>query len=87
MENFGSGLKIEVDICLGLERISNLPKLQNLVILLCPELKVLEGLPAVQTLYLEDYVLKTLPGYLKDVNPRLLDIYCNMGQVQPYQAS
>jgi hypothetical protein len=41
-ENFGSGLKIEVIRCPGLERISNLPKLQNLVIIRCPELKVLE---------------------------------------------
>ncbi|XP_066341310.1 uncharacterized protein [Miscanthus floridulus] len=78
MENFGSGLEIIVGLCPALERISNLPNLQNLVIFLCPELKVLEGLPALQRLELRaDSVLETLPGYLTDINPRLLDIYCD----------
>jgi hypothetical protein len=71
MENFGSDLKIEVIQFPGLERICNLPKLQNLVIIESPELKVLEGLPALQRLHLVDYDINTLPGYLKDVN--LLD--------------
>jgi len=74
MENFGSGLKIEVSRCHGLERISNLPNLQNLVIVTCLELKVLEGLPALQKLWLENYDMETLPGYLQNVKPRLLDL-------------
>ncbi|XP_066339387.1 disease resistance protein RGA2-like [Miscanthus floridulus] len=76
MENFGSGLKIEVIRCPHLERISNLPNLQNLGIIECPELKVLEGLPALHRLALEDYDMETLPGYLKDVNPRDLLLLC-----------
>ncbi|CAD6257910.1 unnamed protein product [Miscanthus lutarioriparius] len=71
-------LKIWLDRCHGLGRISNLPILQNLVIIMCPEVKVLEGLPALQRLALEDYDVETLPGYLKDVNPRLLDLYCDV---------
>jgi hypothetical protein len=78
MENVGSALEIEVNRCHGLERISNLPKLQNLVIIECPELQVLEGLPALQRLGLEDYDMKTLPGYLKDVNPRDLHLDCDI---------
>ncbi|CAD6343902.1 unnamed protein product [Miscanthus lutarioriparius] len=78
VENFGSGLKIVVRGCHGLERISNLPNLQNLVIVRCPELKVLEGLPALHRLTLEDYDMETLPGYLKDVNPRDLHVDCDV---------
>ncbi|CAD6257911.1 unnamed protein product [Miscanthus lutarioriparius] len=78
MKNVGSDLKIEVFRCPRLERISNLPKLQNLVIIMCPELKVLEGLPALQRLSLEDYDMKTLPGYLQNVNPRDLHLDCDI---------
>ncbi|CAD6254595.1 unnamed protein product [Miscanthus lutarioriparius] len=78
MENFGSDLEIQVIECQGLERISNLPNFHNLGIIECPELKVLEGLPALQKLGLEDYDMKTLPGYLKDVNPRDLLLDCDV---------
>jgi hypothetical protein len=78
VENFGSGLKIHVAGCPCLERISNLPNLQNLSIRSCPKLKVLEGLPALQKLWLEDYDMETLPGYLQDVKPRHLDLDCDV---------
>jgi hypothetical protein len=70
--------KILVVKCPGLMWIRNLPKLQNLVIIHCPELKVLEGLPTLQRLTLEDYDMETLPVYLRDVNPRLLDLDCDV---------
>jgi len=78
MENVGSDLEILVGGCPGLERISNLPNLQSLVIFRCPELKVLEGLPALQRLGLEDYDMKTLPGYVRNLNPRDLYLYCDI---------
>ena len=78
LENFGSDLKIEVYGCPSLERISNLPNLQDLVIIECPELQVLEGLPSLHRLTLEDYDMETLPGYLKDVNPRDLHVDCDV---------
>ncbi|XP_066341050.1 disease resistance protein RGA2-like [Miscanthus floridulus] len=81
VENFGSGLKIVVRGCDGLERISNLPNLQDLMIIRCPELKVLEGLPALHRLTLEDYDMKTLPGYLQDVNPRDLHVECDISLI------
>ncbi|CAD6258008.1 unnamed protein product [Miscanthus lutarioriparius] len=76
LENFGSDLKIQVAGCPSLERISNLPNLQDLMIIRCPELKVLEGLPALHRLTLEDYDMKTLPGYLQDV--RDLRLNCDI---------
>ncbi|TVU26659.1 hypothetical protein EJB05_29213, partial [Eragrostis curvula] len=71
--------KLEVIECSGIERISNLPKLQELLIANCPKLKVLEGVPALERLHLVDYDMGTLPGYLQDVNPRhLLEIDCDV---------
>ncbi|WVZ54183.1 hypothetical protein U9M48_005021 [Paspalum notatum var. saurae] len=78
MENFGPGLQIQMAACPVLERISNLPKLQELRINSCPKLKVLEGFPALQRLVLEDYNMRTLPEYLQDINPRHLDIDCDV---------
>jgi Leucine-rich repeat (LRR) protein len=76
-ENLGSDLKIVVIGCRGLERISHFPKLQNLEIHSCPNLKLLEGLPTLQRLWIKDYDMETLPGYLQDVNPSLFDLDCN----------
>ncbi|TVU26660.1 hypothetical protein EJB05_29215, partial [Eragrostis curvula] len=71
--------KLEVIKCSGLERVCNLPKLQELLIANCPKLKVLEGVPALERLHLVDYDMGTLPGYLQDVNPRhLLEIDCDV---------
>ncbi|TVU26666.1 hypothetical protein EJB05_29221, partial [Eragrostis curvula] len=71
--------ELQVSQCPGIERISNLPKLQALTIIECPKLKVLEGVPALKRLNLEDYDMGTLPGYLRNVNPRhLLLIDCDV---------
>ncbi|KAJ1274552.1 hypothetical protein BS78_05G070600 [Paspalum vaginatum] len=63
MENFSPGLEIVLGKCPVLERISNVPKLQELRIM---------------SVWLEDYNMGTLPGYLQDINPRHLDIYCDV---------
>ncbi|RCV37258.1 hypothetical protein SETIT_8G048700v2 [Setaria italica] len=78
VQSLGSDLEIQLSTCSGLEKISNLPKLQNLGISRCPRLKALEGLPALERLELEDYDMETLPGYLQDVNPSHLQIVCNV---------
>jgi hypothetical protein len=43
-----------------------------------PRVEGIGGSPSLQRLELRDYVVKTLLGYLKDVNPRLLDLYCDV---------
>ncbi|KAK3118150.1 hypothetical protein QOZ80_9BG0694960 [Eleusine coracana subsp. coracana] len=77
LENLGSAAELVVYLCSGLERINNLPKTRKLKIIRCPKLKILEGLPALQSLLLQDYEMETLPRYLQHVNPRHLEVQCN----------
>jgi hypothetical protein len=80
LENLvASPIKVEVIKCVGIERIGNMPKTQELAITMCPKLKVLEGMPVLQRLLLKDYSITTLPGYLLDVHPRhLIQIDCDV---------
>ncbi|CAL4982304.1 unnamed protein product [Urochloa decumbens] len=78
LENFVSVIHLDVHGNTDLERIRNLPRLQKLVIVKCPNLKVLEGMPALQRLNLEDYDMETVPRYLQDVNPRHLLLDCSL---------
>jgi hypothetical protein len=77
LENFASVIHLELFSNTDLEMIINLPKLQKLVIVKCPKLKVLEGMPSLQSLILQDYSMETLPGYLQHVNPRHLLLDCS----------
>jgi Leucine-rich repeat (LRR) protein len=78
LENFSS--LVELEICIGTEliRISNLPRLQKLTVKICPKLEVLEGVPALTSLMVEDYRMKTLPDYLRCVCPRYLTLDCTI---------
>ncbi|CAN6374303.1 unnamed protein product [Urochloa humidicola] len=76
LENFTSVVHLDVFRNTDLERISNLPRLQKLVVFKCPKLKVLDGMPALQRLNLEDYDMETVPRYLQDLKPRHLQLDC-----------
>jgi hypothetical protein len=63
--------------CPELKRISGLPMLHKIRIVGCTKLEVLEGVPALDSLVLEDPTMDTLPEYLQAVNPRYLKLDCN----------
>jgi hypothetical protein len=78
VENFATLVRLEVFALPYLERISNLPRLQMLCIDDCPKLKVLEGVPTLQTLLLKDEGMETLPEYMGGISPRCLELYCSL---------
>ncbi|KAF8747836.1 hypothetical protein HU200_013145 [Digitaria exilis] len=77
VENFPSVLELDVFDCSELKRISGLPRLHKIGISRCPNVVVLEGVPLLDSLGLDDGTMEALPGYLRDVTPRYLELYCN----------
>ncbi|RLM58885.1 hypothetical protein C2845_PM18G12870 [Panicum miliaceum] len=79
VENFPySVVDLDLSDCPKLKRISGLARLHKIRIQRCPNLEVLEGVPALDTLMLGDTAMEALPGYLQAVNPRYLDLGCSM---------
>ncbi|WVZ48866.1 hypothetical protein U9M48_000263 [Paspalum notatum var. saurae] len=77
LENLPSVVELGVFDCPELKRISGLSKLQKIRILRCPNLLVLEGVPALDSVELEDGGMEALPEYLAAVNPRYLKLNCS----------
>ncbi|KAF8647791.1 hypothetical protein HU200_065206 [Digitaria exilis] len=77
VENFPSVLELDVFYCPELKRISGLSGLHRIRIVSCPNVEVLEGVPSLNILVLEDVNMEALPGYLRDVTPRYLKLDCN----------
>ncbi|KAM0825863.1 hypothetical protein ACQ4PT_069252 [Festuca glaucescens] len=77
LENFPSLVYLEVQYS-SLARIVNLQNLEDLLISMCTNMKVLRDVPALQRFSLEDYTMETLPEYLRDVNPRHMELHCSL---------
>ncbi|KAF8647790.1 hypothetical protein HU200_065205 [Digitaria exilis] len=77
VENFPSVVQLDVFDCPELKRINRLSRLHKIRILGCPNVEVLEGVPSLDSLELEDTTMKAIPGYLRNVYPRYLDLTCN----------
>ncbi|KAF8700080.1 hypothetical protein HU200_034441 [Digitaria exilis] len=77
VENFPSVLELDLFDCPELMRISGLSRLSKIRIDRCPDIEVLEGVPSLDRLVLWDLTMEALPGYLRDVTPRYLELGCN----------
>ncbi|CAL4979377.1 unnamed protein product [Urochloa decumbens] len=77
VENFPSVVKLDVFRSPKLKRISGLSSLHMIRIVSCPNLEVLEGVPSLDSLALQDQTMEALPGYLRAVNPRYLRLHCS----------
>ncbi|KAJ1256666.1 hypothetical protein BS78_K333800 [Paspalum vaginatum] len=77
LENFPSVVQLDVFDCPELKTISSLSKLQKIRIVRCPNLLVVEGVPALDSMELEYDKMEALPEYLVVVNPRYLELQCS----------
>jgi hypothetical protein len=77
VDNFPSVIKLDVFDCPKLNKVSCLSSLQEIRIVRCPNLEVLEGVPTLDSLELWDAAMETLPEYLRHVNPRYLRLRCS----------
>jgi hypothetical protein len=70
VENIPSVVELDVFDCPELTRISGLSKLQKIRIARCPIVEVLERVPLLDSMVMEDATMETLPEYLTTVTPR-----------------
>ena len=71
-------MQLDVFDCPELKRINDLFMLHKIRIVRCPNVEVLEGVPALDSLVLCDATMETLPGFLQVVNLRYLEVGCSM---------
>ncbi|CAL4992556.1 unnamed protein product [Urochloa decumbens] len=76
VENFSSVVELDVFRCPRLKRINGLSRLQKIRISRCSNVVVLEGVPSLDSMEVEDKIMETLPGYLRDLNPRYFKLKC-----------
>jgi hypothetical protein len=77
VENFPSVVELDVFDCPVLKRISGLSRMHKIRIVRCPKLEVLEGVPSLDSLVLEDATMEALPEYLQAVHPRYIEVDCS----------
>ncbi|WVZ48876.1 hypothetical protein U9M48_000271 [Paspalum notatum var. saurae] len=77
VENFPSVVKLEVFDCPELKRICGLSRLQSIWIVCCGNVEVLEGVPSLDSMEIQDATIQTLPEYVTTVNPRYLKLICS----------
>ncbi|KAJ1255505.1 hypothetical protein BS78_K201200 [Paspalum vaginatum] len=77
LENFPSVVELDVFDCPELKGISGLSKLQKIRIVRCPNLLVLEGVDALDSMVLSNGRMEALPEYLAVVNLRYLELQCS----------
>ncbi|XP_066338836.1 uncharacterized protein [Miscanthus floridulus] len=63
-ENFPSVVELQVFDCPELRRISDISKLQKIRISHCRNLEVLNGVPSLDSMEMEDGTMKTVPEYV-----------------------
>ncbi|XP_037483004.1 putative disease resistance RPP13-like protein 1 [Triticum dicoccoides] len=78
IDNFSSVVELCLHSNSSLEKIANLPNLEKLRVSNCPKLKVLEAVKALSSIELKDHEMRTLPGYLQDLELSRLQIDCNL---------
>lgn len=80
IDGFCSVVQLHVSSNFKLERISDLPKMESLTVSRCPKLNILQRLPALQSMELNDQEMERLPDCLRDLPAKLrhLRITCNL---------
>ncbi|XP_052167045.1 putative disease resistance protein RGA3 isoform X2 [Oryza glaberrima] len=78
LENFSSVIKLDAYDNPDLERIANLPNMQNLTVVGCPKLMVFNNVKSLRSIQLGISEMETLPAYLQDTKLEQLEIACSL---------
>uniref|UniRef100_A0A0E0LZL5 Uncharacterized protein n=1 Tax=Oryza punctata TaxID=4537 RepID=A0A0E0LZL5_ORYPU len=78
VENFCSVVKLDSYDNPDLERIANLPNMQNLTVVGCPKLMAFHNVKSLRSIQLGIRDVETLPAYLRDTKLEQLEIACSL---------